>query len=96
MRSRKHVYSNSPDLTPHCRSDTFLPYPTGWEKISSAAAHLLTEHRNSYQPDCFPPTNPLVPAPEGNGFASVVRAEKVGAGGEKLVPLSLSLAYFSP
>lgn len=28
LRGRKHVYSNLPDLTPHCRSDTFLPYPT--------------------------------------------------------------------
>ena len=63
----------------------------GWEKISSAAVHLLSEHRNSYQRGCSTPTNPLVPAPEGNGFA-----EKVGAGGEKLVPLSPSLAYFSP
>jgi len=28
LSSRKCVYSNLPDLTPHCRSDTFLPSPT--------------------------------------------------------------------
>lgn len=92
LSSRKH--SNLPDLTPHCRSDTFLPYPTlccsarlGENLLSCCPSPLgaqeLLPARLAWLLASLLQT-PLVPAPEGF-------AEKVGAGGEKL---ALSQPFF--
>lgn len=100
LSGRKLVYKNSnnkinlPNLTPHCRSNTFLPYPTVLFSLAGRKSPQLLSisvHRNSYQCGCFAPTNPLIPAAERNSFA-----EKVKAKGEKLLLLSSSLAYFRP
>lgn len=94
LSRKKHVkvYVNLPDLTPHCRNDTFLPYPTpGWEKIS-AAAHLLSEHSKS---DYLLLQIPLSPLQRGTSPLEP-QGDKVGAGQKKQVPLRPSLAYFSP
>ena len=94
LSRKKHVkvYAHLPDLTPHCRNDTFLSYPTpGWEKIS-AAAHLLSEHSNS---DYLLLQIPLSPLQRGTSPLEP-QGDKVGAGQKKQVPLRPSSAYFSP
>lgn len=96
MSRRKLVYSNLPDLTPHCRSDTFLPYPTVLFSLAGRESPQLLPISSQCTGTPTSETASLLQTLLFQLQRGTALQRKLEPKERSQSPLSPSLAYFSP